>query len=67
MQVPTYESEEELSLRLLERYDVLIHPGYFFDFSRESFLVASLLTPEDEFHEGVARILRHFACTARPS
>ena len=33
-------SEEERVLRLLETHDVLVHPGYFFDFPREAFLVA---------------------------
>jgi aspartate/methionine/tyrosine aminotransferase len=58
MQVPTFESEEGLVLRLLTRHAVLAHPGYFFDFPRESFLIVSLLTPEDAFHEGISRILR---------
>jgi hypothetical protein len=36
---------------------VLVHPGYFFDFAHEAFLVLSLLAPEADFAEGVARIL----------
>jgi hypothetical protein len=63
LQVPTYKSEEELMLRLLACDDVLVHPGYFFDFLRESFLVVSLLPPPDRFATGVARVLRHFDCT----
>ena len=43
LQVPTFESEEDLALRLLTRDGVVVHPGYFFDFPRESFLVVSLL------------------------
>ena len=35
---------------------VLTHPGYFFDFPRESYLVVSLL-PADAFDEGVSRLL----------
>jgi aspartate/methionine/tyrosine aminotransferase len=58
IQVPTFESEEGLVLRLLTSQAVLAHPGYFFDFPRESFLIVSLLTPEDTFHEGIGRILR---------
>jgi aspartate/methionine/tyrosine aminotransferase len=60
VQVPTLESEEDLVLRLLTTHAVLTHPGYFFDFSRESFLVVSLLAREDAFREGVARVVRHF-------
>ena len=38
---------------------VLVHPGYFFDFPRESFLIVSLLRREAQFAEGVDRVLRH--------
>jgi hypothetical protein len=34
-----------------------VHPGYFFDFSREAFLVMSLLPPESVFADGVSRVL----------
>ena len=63
LQVPTFESEEELVVSLLLRQGVLTHPGYFFDFARESFLVVSLLPPPDVFADGLRRVLRHFACT----
>jgi aspartate/methionine/tyrosine aminotransferase len=62
IQVPSLEAEEELVLRLLDA-GVLAHPGYFFDFARESFVVVSLLPPPDAFRDGVAAILRHFACS----
>jgi aspartate/methionine/tyrosine aminotransferase len=57
LQVPTFSSEEDLTLGLLTEHGVLVHPGYFFDFPRESFLVISLLTPEADFAEGLRRIL----------
>ena len=62
VQVPTLESEEALVLGLLTTAGVLAHPGYFFDFARESYLVVSLITPEAVFRDGVDRILRHVAC-----
>jgi aspartate/methionine/tyrosine aminotransferase len=62
LQAPSFEPEEELVLRLLGG-GVLVHPGFFFDFHRETFLVVSLLTPEAAFDDGIARVLRHFACT----
>jgi alanine-synthesizing transaminase len=61
LQVPSLESEEDLVLRLLAD-GVLTHPGYFFDFPRESFLIVSLLPPEASFADGVSRVLRHFDC-----
>ena len=62
LQVPSLESEEDLVLRLLAD-GVLTHPGYFFDFPRESFLIVSLLPAEAVFADGVSRVLRHFART----
>jgi aspartate/methionine/tyrosine aminotransferase len=62
LQVPSFEPEEDLVLRLLGD-GVLTHPGYFFDFPRESFLIVSLLPPEASFADGVSRVLRHFTCT----
>jgi hypothetical protein len=38
---------------------VLVHPGYFFDFPREAFLIVSLLPPPDEFADAIARVLKH--------
>ena len=63
VQVPSLESEDDLVLRLLTRDGVLVHPGFFFDFPRESFLVVSLLARGDVFADGVGRMLRHFDCT----
>jgi alanine-synthesizing transaminase len=57
VQVPTLRSEEELVLDLLTRDGVLVHPGYFFDFPSESYLIVSLLTPEEPFATGVGRML----------
>jgi alanine-synthesizing transaminase len=47
--------------RRLPHHDVLVHPGYFFDFPHEAHLVLSLLTPGDVFAEGVERLLADVA------
>jgi len=60
IQVPSLVPEEELVLSLLVDSQVLTHPGYFFDFARESFLIASLLTPEEAFATAVSRVLDRF-------
>ena len=57
LQVPTFRSEEDLVLDLLMNDGVLAHPGYFFDFPRESYLVVSLIVPDAEFSEGIERLL----------
>ena len=58
VQVPSTRSEEEWALRLLQRDRILVHPGYFFDFDREAFLVVSLLPLPDVFAEATARLRR---------
>jgi aspartate/methionine/tyrosine aminotransferase len=45
LRVPRRTSEEDLVLRLLDEANVIVHPGYFFDFAEEAFLVVSLLPP----------------------
>ncbi len=57
LRVPATKSEEELVLDLLEHDDVVVHPGYFFDFAYEAFLVLSLLPETDRFTRGAHRIL----------
>jgi aspartate/methionine/tyrosine aminotransferase len=57
IQVPAMQSEESLVIRLLERDHVLVHPGYFFDFPREAFLVVSLLPAPGVFARAIARVL----------
>ncbi len=57
LRVPATIGEDERVMRLLEERDVLVHPGYFFDFPAEAYLVLSLLPPPPEFAEGVARVL----------
>jgi hypothetical protein len=66
VRVPTVAPEEELVLDLLTRRGVLTHPGYFFDFPSESYLVASLIVPEADFREGFSRVFQHFERFAAP-
>jgi alanine-synthesizing transaminase len=58
LQVPTLHSEEEWVVKLLDRWNVLAQPGYFFDFDSEAFLVVSLLTQPAIFQEGIGRVLK---------
>jgi len=58
LQVPATRSEEQMVVSLLDRDGVLVHPGFFFDFAREAYLVLSLLPPQEVFCAGVARLLR---------
>jgi aspartate/methionine/tyrosine aminotransferase len=61
LRIPSSRSDEEYAVELLERCAVLAHPGQFFNFSQEGFLVLSLIAPEDEFQEGARRLHKFFA------
>jgi len=58
IRVPAVRGEEAFVIDLLRREHILVHPGYFFDFPHEAFLVASLLPPEDVFADALDRVLR---------
>ena len=50
-------------LDLVEHDGVLVHPGYFFDFPREAFVIVSLLVAPDDFDIGVSRLLARVSAT----
>jgi aspartate/methionine/tyrosine aminotransferase len=56
--VPALRSEDDLVVELLEQERVLVHPGYFFDFPHEAFIIVSLLPPTDQFVDAFGRALR---------
>jgi aspartate/methionine/tyrosine aminotransferase len=56
LRIPVTATDDDLSVALLERCSVLVHPGHFFNFSRDGFLVLSLITPEQQFQEGLRRV-----------
>lgn len=64
LQVPRVRSEEEWVLALLGDHNVLVQPGFFYDFGSEAYLVLSLLTPPDVFTEGLSRLLRLVAASS---
>jgi aspartate/methionine/tyrosine aminotransferase len=58
IRVPSTRPEETLVLELIEEDGVLVHPGYFFDFHTESYLVVSLLPPPEVFDRGIDLVCR---------
>jgi alanine-synthesizing transaminase len=60
LRVPVTSTDDDVTIALLERFSVLVHPGHFFNFSREGFLVLSFITPQHEFHEGLRRLQKFF-------
>lgn len=57
LRVPATQSDEDLAIDLLRKVAVLVHPGHFYDFASDGYLVVSLITPPEEFREGVRRVL----------
>ncbi len=57
LRVPATRSDEDLALALVEKKSVYVHPGHFYDFPGDGYLVASLIVPEQDFSTGVARLL----------
>lgn len=57
LRVPATQPDDELAVDLLRKAAVLVHPGHFFDFPSDGYLVLSLITPSEQFQSGVSRIL----------
>jgi len=57
LRVPATRSEEDLVIALLEMAGVVVHPGFFFDFAHEAFLVVSLLPETEVFSDGIRRVM----------
>lgn len=60
LRVPATQPEEDLAIELLSTKDVYIHPGHFYDFPADGYVVLSLITPEKDFAEGVIKLLSIF-------
>jgi aspartate/methionine/tyrosine aminotransferase len=57
LRVPVTRSDEELAIELVREKSVLVHPGHFYDFPSEGYLVLSLITPRREFAEAMSAVL----------
>jgi len=61
LRLPSIRTDEEWAIELARKDGVVVHPGHFFDFSSEGYLVVSLLAERGVFDEGLARILSRVA------
>jgi alanine-synthesizing transaminase len=57
LRVPATAGEEQFVLALLEEDRIVVHPGFFFDFPHEAFVIVSLLAEPSAFARGAARVL----------
>jgi alanine-synthesizing transaminase len=60
LRVPVTGPDEDLAIKLLQTQGVYLHPGHFYDFAADGYLVVSLITPQQEFAEGIRRTLGSF-------
>lgn len=58
VRLPSTRTEEAWVQTLLEEHDVLVHPGYFYDFQQAPLIVLSLIVPERQFDEAAVRLAR---------
>jgi alanine-synthesizing transaminase len=50
-------SDEDLAVALLTALGVSLHPGHFYEFPSEGYLVVSLIMSEQSFAEGISYLL----------
>lgn len=61
IRVPEIQPDEDLAIALLRKCSVLVHPGHFYDFPSDGYLVVSLITDPRVFAQGISRILNFLA------
>lgn len=57
VRLPATHNDQDFAVSLLETGDVYVHPGHFYDFPGNGYLVLSLITPENIFFEGLSLLL----------
>src|SRR5712692_10025904 len=60
LRVPATRSDEDLAINLLTAQGVSVHPGHFYEFPADGYLIVSLITPERTFAGGISRLLSWF-------
>ena len=60
IRVPATDTDEDLALELLAAKGVYVHPGHFYDFPSEGYVVVSLISPISEFAHGIKELLSAF-------
>jgi aspartate/methionine/tyrosine aminotransferase len=67
LRIPATRPDEDLAIELLQKHDVYVHPGHFYDFPGDGYLIVSLITPERDFSEGIRRLLSVFSEIPNPT
>ncbi len=57
LRVPANERDTDAAIRLLLEHGIALHPGSFYGFAARGWFVASLITREQTFQQGVSRLI----------
>lgn len=57
LRVPVICSDEDLAIRLLRERGILVHPGHFYDFPSDGYLILSLIAEPQIFRDGISQVL----------
>ncbi len=60
VRVPATRSDDDLAVDLLTKKAIYVHPGHFYDFATDGYLIVSLIMPERDFAEGCRQMLSMF-------
>jgi alanine-synthesizing transaminase len=60
LRVPATRPDDDLAVQLLATKGIYVHPGHFYDFHADGYLIVSLIMPEREFAEGIRLLLSMF-------
>ena len=60
LRVPATRSDEDLATDLLRERQVLVHPGHFYDFPSDGYIVLSLIATPEEFFAGISGLMEFF-------
>ena len=63
--LPPGVNDDHCCQALMEKFSLLVHPGYFYDFAESDKLVVSLITPEEEFTAGLKLLSDHLGLEDR--
>lgn len=59
LRVPRVMTDEQWAVSLVRDAGVVVHPGSFFGFDSEGFVVLSLIPPEEAFSDGLGRLVSY--------
>lgn len=60
LRVPVTKPDDEMAVALLTTKNIYVHPGHFYDFPADGYLIVSLIMPDQAFAEGIRLLLSMF-------